>query len=423
MQGCVGPISHNTLHSQAALFNDLEKLDQTYRPSEIAFWTQEQKLIGLRVQYANGEKKSHGTTETGLPTHVLRLAFDGSEVISEVVIRESVDAEYPEISWIESIAVATSLCNVLDTSIIPSEEDEETIETSKDPKKGSQAPSPAASGDQSSQVAEKKEQPTPSTDSSAPKAPIKSPTTRITTWTRPSDSRHSLRGFFGFTHKSQILTLGIIWGSDSFVPVPQSPPSPLLCKNFLALSKNLQTNIRSHDKFRGKSLLGNTISIGAVTEPTEYFNSLDDIDNQWQIRSIGFASSEGKLCGLKVTYRNGTELKHGRFDDKTAKWACEIKTSLCIMRLVAGKKDGGGASYIGTMEFIREDANGVISAWPLHTSTIRYLGEGDIRVSKDISELVETAPKIGNAKWSIRGFYGECTNGVISRLGAIWGHL
>lgn len=79
-------------------------------------------------------------------------------------------------------------------------------------------------------------------------------------------------------------------------------------------------------------------------------------------------------------------------------------------------------AYVDTIEFIRADGDGCQSAWPLNMSTLRSLGEGDKRVSKDIGEVVEQAPTMGdNSKWTIRGFYGENSDGIITRLGVIWG--
>ena len=66
------------------------------------------------------------------------------------------------------------------------------------------------------------------------------------------------------------------------------------------------------------------------------------------------------------------------------------------------------------------------AAWPLLMSTLRYLWEGSERAAVDVCEVFEEAPRgCGNARWTVRGFYGEYSGeggeGVISRLGVVWG--
>lgn len=394
MQGCAGPVLHRDVHSQAALFNDLEKIDQTYRPSEVSVWAGDGQIKGISTRYMSGEVKAHGNCD-GPPSHKLSLSHAGSEVIVEILIRESIDDL--GVPFMTSLSMATSACNTLDTAPTQVDETQENINTTP-PTDSTQETAPSAASDK----------------------PAQAHRTKITAWTKPDDPRYSFRGFFGFTHKATVCTLGVVWGKDSFVPMPSARIQPSLCKNFLGLSKDLQDNIKGHMAFAGKFFMGSSISTDAVGT-VKYFNALDEIDINWQIKSIGFACNSGRLSGLKVTYHNGKELLQGVYAPETERWVCDVRSDLSIVKITAGKIDEAGPAYIDTFEFIREDAKGILPAWPLDLSTMRFLGEGDVRVSKNVTEVVESAPKIGGVKWSIRGFYGEESGGLITRLGVIWG--
>ena len=424
LHGCVGPTSDKDVHSRAQLFNDLEKLDQTNRPSQIAVWTKDNKLFGIEISYANGELKRCGACD-GSPSQALALAPDGSEVIVEVAVEESFGEN--DASWISSLSVATSACNVLE--VIEPEllnPGGETKAADKDAEPTDEnAKTASATASQGDAVKPAESQP-PATDL----VPAKSVQTKKTTWLKPEDPRYSLRGWFGYQHNSQIVTLGCIWGKDNFVPIPNARIQPSLFKTFLGLSTDLQNNIRGHIGFAGNFLMGNSIttspaftSTGArpTAVGTKFFNGLDTIDTYWQIKSIGFASNSGKLCGLKVVYHNGKQYTYGTFNSETEKWSVETLADLLIVKMTAGRSKDDGPSFIDTVGFIRADSEGNLSDWPLEFSTLRYLGEGDERISKDTTKMIEQAPKIGNSQWSIRGFYGEYTSEQITRLGVIWG--
>lgn len=299
------------------------------------------------------------------------------------MIKEGID-EFGN-STILSLRFATSLCNVLDST----HKDNEP-EHAKDDKPASEA------------------------------KPKKSLEIRTTTWTGPGDRRYSFRGLFGFERNSEISTIGLVWGKNSFVPVPAARIRPSLCTNFLGLSRDLQKNIEGHLAFAGKFILGATVTTEFAGEP-KFFNALDTIDVSWTIKTIGFASVSGKLSGLKVVYHNGKEVVHGSYEGNE-KWTCNVQSELAVVRIVAGKlaSEADGA-FIDTIEFVRRGAEGSLPAWPLQVSTLRFLGEGDERVSKSISSIVEEAPKIGYTTWSIRGFYGEYNGDIITRLGVVWG--
>lgn len=426
MQGCVGPILEKDVHSLAEPFNDLEKLDQTYRLSAIAIWAKYDKVDGITMQYANGQKKLHGTCD-GSPSHSLSLAFDGSEVIVEVVIKESVDDT--GLSSIAALSVATCKCNVLDTSI-PGDQSVQSSEAAG-VTKPTEAPAQTTSGgpttagsstttknDKPGNAVQAEEKNKPATDFKK----SKNLKLKTITWLKPDDPRYSLRGFFGLTRNSLICALGVVWGKDSFVPVPTARIQPSLCKGFLNLSQDLQNNIRGHLSFAGKFLMGTSVSTNYTGTTAKYFNALDVIDVHWQLKAIGFASEGGKLRGLKVWYANGREVVHGHYTEETKTWTCDVGLGLSIAKITAGRKqDEENPAYVDTVEFVRRKSEGELPAWPLEVSTLRFLGEADVRVSKDVSEVVETAPKIGNAEWSVRGFYGEHGDGLITRLGVIWG--
>ncbi|KAM0202731.1 hypothetical protein ACHAQI_010674 [Fusarium lateritium] len=154
-----------------------------------------------------------------------------------------------------------------------------------------------------------------------------------------------------------------------------------------------------------------------------HFPALDTIDLNWTISTIAFASTGAKLTGLKVTYTNGREGVHGNFGREV--WKCEVKSALIVAKLTTGRIAQGGQGFVDTVEFIlADDASntGQQAAWPLDVATLRYLGEGDSRPTVDVAQVVERAPRLGaNAKWTIRGFYGETKDGLISRIGVVWG--
>lgn len=395
MQGCAGIVGK--MHYQDQFFNDLEKLDPTYRPSQISIWSANNKVASIVMHYSNGDTKTHGPCK-GPATHILSLANNGSEVITEMVVRESVNET--GIASITSLSIATSTCQVLDTAIIT----------------------------------EKKEEPTPTPDeekltTKEQTKPAEVPKeTRSYTWSKPDENQWSVRGFFGFVNKDEgpIYSIGIVWGKDHFVPVPSARICSPLCKNFLGLSPALQGNITRfqtlpvYHLLSEKFLMGNSVSTKAKGS-LSYFNALDTIDLVWKMKTIVFASKDRKLCGIRVIYHNGEEVTHGTYSAETETWRCEVRSELVIAKMTAGKAEDGGPAYIDTVEFVRADAEQQLPAWPLHLSTLRYLGEGDVRVSKDVEELVELAPKVGNAKWSVRGFYGEVNEGFITRLGMVWG--
>ena len=435
IQGCAGSITDEDLHSRAVIFNDLEVLDQMYRPSVICIWAEPKKLLGIEIQYATGNKRSHGIS-VGPPTHVLSLAHDGSEVIVEVKVQEAVNLK--GLSYTRSLSIATSTLNTLDTSISLGTPEAATTEPSKDQKD----PSPAQDGENKlgagSTEDGKEEENKPAKDSANEKKDEdEGLALKYTTWTKPDDTRYSLRGFFGAHHGDAICCLAVVWGRDSFVPVPPARIQQPLCKGFLGISPQLQNNMRGHlTSYAGKFLTGNYIAVDRYTStdeaagdvvttpkpmPTMYFNALDDIDINWRITRLGFASVDNCLTGLMVQYNNGKILKHGSYTKETKRWVCEVSGDLSIVKITAGSLEVDDPLYIDTLEFVRTTPEGGLPSWPMDLSTLRYLGNDDERVAANYSEIGEAAPKVGHDKYSVRGFFGECADGIITKLGVIWG--
>ena len=170
MQGCVG--INGKLHIRAKWFNDLEKLDATYRPVRFLFWQVGLWLKGIKAQYANREDKSHGTCP-GDPSHTLALAVDGSETIIEVPTKEAPDEK--NVVGIVSISLATSFCNTLDTSISPSQiaKDDKDSPVKSDGNEMKSDETVATTKDVKSSPNEKSDSSTPSTENekAAPATP------------------------------------------------------------------------------------------------------------------------------------------------------------------------------------------------------------------------------------------------------------
>ncbi|KAF4341606.1 hypothetical protein FBEOM_4508 [Fusarium beomiforme] len=195
-----------------------------------------------------------------------------------------------------------------------------------------------------------------------------------TTWLKPDDSRSSLRGLFGIHYKKRISTIGVIWGKDG----------------------------------------------------------LNDIDLNWEIKGIGFATNNkdklGGLCGLKVTYRNGHKFTYGHYTKDAVAWETNVHPLLSVVRLTAGRRCAEQPTYIDTVEFVsgEENSESLLPAWPRDLKSDRFLGV-DENVAMDITTFMEQAPStsVGGsyAKWSARGFYGEYNEAeqLITQLGVVWG--
>ncbi|KAK3389204.1 hypothetical protein B0H63DRAFT_536977 [Podospora didyma] len=424
IQGIAGEIA--SVHSRATLLNDLKRLDPTFRPTQLAVWFVVDTVKGIQIHHANGESIRHGTCE-GSASHVLDLEPDGSEIIHEVIIKTAVDESGAAV--IAQLSVATSLCKVLDTA-------QEPLPPPPPPPKRekTEGGKPTEKGSAESEAAPKAAEPEPA--SPPPPEPRKLIGFRTHTFSRPShDTQWSLRGLVSITFHGTLTTLGLVWGKDAFVPVPSARVLPPLSKDFLALSPAMQKNIRDWslprpNGFPGRFLLGHSASTspagGAGAGEPQAFNALDKIDFSWRIKSVGFAAAAGaggKLAGIKVVYFSGKELVHGTYRAETEVWSCAVKSDLLVAKITTGTADGDAVGHISSVEFVRADERGLLPTWPLDISTLRYVGgePGTAGLLKDRTEVVELAPTAAGVNWSVRGFYGEVTDGLISRLGVVWG--
>ncbi|KAH6697368.1 hypothetical protein F5X68DRAFT_238766 [Plectosphaerella plurivora] len=392
MQGFAGEIKNP--HAKATLQNDLKQLDPSFRPTKLSVWFSEGIVSSVQVQYANGTTVGHEASvhlepppknQKEAPKARPEKGLDGEKGAAEATVTPAEPPAAP-------------------------------------PAEASTAQQ-AAPGEAKDPQSDGKKKPTP-----PPAISVESPRVftdpKTSTWSRPDhDNPWSLRGFITVVSNDNTLqTLGIIWGKEPFAPMPVVRASPPLCKDFLALSHALRENIDDNSQpgvngsFPGRLLMGHSVSTGAArdSKPGESklggpkpFNALDDIDFP---SLIGFAAVEGQLTGIKVSYFTGEELTHGTYKEGPEVWEC----------LVRRVKDAKGG-HVSAIEFIRAEKGGQLPQWSLDVATLRYVPEQSKGGFVDRGSIVELAPVVGNANWSVRGFYGEVTDGVISRLGVIWG--
>ena len=386
MQGCAGNFTDGTYQ----FVNDLKHSDATHRLTQVSVWFDGTVVNGIKGQYANAmPERIHGYCNDSTK-HILRLADDGSEIITEVAVKVATATN--GVVTIAGVSLATSLGQVLDTSVF-----ENTAPTSGE-------------------------------------APKKVDTIL---WSKPDDAQWSLRGFFSFVDATSIAMLGVVWGRDAFVPLLSATISSPICNHLLSLGPVLRETVRdiksspNSQVYSDNFLIGKPASspvAGTSVKPTEHFNPIGKIDVTWRLSNVAFSSKNGKLTGLKVTYRNGKWFTYGKYTAETESWTVAIKSELAIAKLTAGKLAANSTDegHIDTVEFVRatpQPGNDVaVPFWPFDVATVRYLGEGGARVTADVNEVVEPAPKIGNAAWSVRGFYGELgALGYITKLGVVWG--
>ncbi|VUC29193.1 unnamed protein product [Clonostachys rosea] len=353
----------NGISTGATFFNDLEHLELGARPSELRLWTNN-KIEGLSVIYTTNKEIAHGNRE-GNPQHVLQLEYD--EVITELEIYVS-RGDKNKLS-VQGMAVATSKCNII------------------------------TSGTKASCT--------------------------VYSFSLTDLRQWSFRGFFGFTFDDGFEDLGIVWGKDvqKTAATVQAPTT----KNFLGMGPSLQEKTRQ--AMSGTSpaehfYLGDCVSTGTQTTPADNnsFSALDTIVGTSKINKLSFSASAGRLGGLKVEYNDGKQLSHGPFSEEKEVWNCQLKGPIVAAKLTSGKTLTAPEPFIDSVELVCGDETGQLPLWPLDVSTIRYLGDHteDDRLEV-VSKLVEQAPKLNGANWTLRGFYGEESAGLITRLGLIWG--
>lgn len=376
--------------------------------------------------YSSGNVIKRGTP-TGDPTHDLTLA-SSSEIITEVLVRES--QVQGEATKLAGICFATSTGRRIDTageSNYDREADKEAEEKrTRELTRRNYVYNDEDTDDQvevrsqrlleSGSSEEARDNTPPSgnggeEDFDLVTAAPSNNSIKTFIWTKPNEAQWSLRGFFSFTDKSSLVSLGIVWGCDPFVPVPNKRISSPICNNFLSLGAGLQSNIQKFkaDEFKASLaedfLMGRHIhsppSSGSSGPPKPYFNALDQLDLNWKIRTLSFHSMANKLVGLKATYRNDRILKHGNTDIPPV-WEIGVSaTEFVVVKLTAGTFESEPETtdgHIGTVEFTRATGpryvNGGLPIWPLDVATFRYLGEQAERLKEGFVKLEEMEPAI-----------------------------
>jgi hypothetical protein len=352
-----------SISTGASFFNDLESLESGARPSEFRLWMDDKKIKGMCIVYATGKKIVRGERKDD-PQHVLQLA--GNEVITEIQVHVSKGAE--DKMSVAAIAVATSKCNILVAGN----------------KAGCQTHS----------------------------------------FSMADHRQWSFRGFFGFTFTDGFEDLGVIWGKDvqtAATSTVQMPP----VKNLLGMSSGLQAKAKkamSETKPTEHFYLGDCITTGSTSSPSNTFSALDDIVGSSKITKMAFSVSRGGLAGLRIDYGDNRYLEHGAYSKDKETWSCEVKAPIIAAKLTVGKTISTPEPFVDTVELVCGEENGDLPLWPLDVSTIRYLGDhAESEKLEVVSKLTEQAPKLGYANWTLRGFYGEESQGLITRLGLIWG--
>lgn len=452
MIGCAGQIEG--IHSTAEFFNDLETLDATHRPAKLELWTTDGQLSGIRITYTNSVVKAHGATTVGTATATINLDHSETEVITEIQVEEGSRNGRPEIL---SLSAATSLLHSV---------------TSKDEVKPPGAADSGKTPTSSQQASSTKSDTSPSYLSKEPHH-----------WSKSDHRQWSLRGFFGFSLNGRLLSLGTIWGKDLFVPVPEKLPRVGLAKRFLEMTppmrKKTSSILITKDKIVNDFYIGRSVATGTSNESSVEFNALDELDVGWNIKTLQFGFTEDRrLTGIKVTYGNGVELQYGTIEkddgDIKRSWTTPEPTDLSRTSLNPivgikiecgslriGKRDstkdsgdgmeGSGfilagdkgdsapipensslvasvekrsPSFIDKVDLIMLDKGGSLPEWPLDLAIEQYMGhktEKSESYKDDGDVVMEMAPTFNRDIWTLRGFYGETTNGVITRLGPIWG--
>lgn len=353
----------SSISTGASFFNDLERLSLGKRPTELQLWSNDQKIQGICIKYGAEIEIVNGKKE-GNPTHVLQLGYD--EVITELEVHtvKSADSKLS----VTAITVATSKCNIM------------------------------TSGNKSGG--------------------------KTYSFSMADYSSWSFRGFFGFSFAEGFEDLGVVWGKDIITAANSSVQRPP-AKNLLKMGPTLQEKTRmamSESKPAEHFYLGDCVNTGAAYAGMSSFSALDTISGDSRISSMAFSVSAGRLSGLKIGYSDGKQVIHGAYTQDREMWGCEVKAPIIAAKLTVAKTVTMTEPFVDTVELVCGEANGELPLWPLDVSTIRYLGDHPETDQVEIlSTLTEQAPKLARSNWTLRGFYGEEGQGIITRLGLIWG--
>jgi hypothetical protein len=423
MRGCVAQVD-DTVGTIKGLentdfFNDLESLDPTFRPTTFSVWQGPDFVLGIEMRYANGESRSYGVCNTAVPHHRLVLnqaklkpSSNGLESIFEIRIQKKMDPTTKEI-FIGSIAIVTTHFKKLDSSqpanYIPPGGTKAltTADSDKAAKPDAVMKPDASKGDKSG--------------------------TEIT-WQKPDDGPWSLRGFFGYQNKTTktIKLLGVVFGKDGFVPVPEEPLTPALCRRYFELDDAMRQQVEStwikHRKYPGKFLYGRFLRLTSdanVKKPLAIFDDLGSgLDLGWKLSKLGFANNAGILAGIRMVWSSGRDYSRGNYDTapEAGKWFVNVDTDLVAAKMTTGQTSTTDPGRIQSVEFIRAGTDHALPSWLLDLSTLRYLGDGDPSKLTNPTQLIDTAPVADGPKWSVRGFYGwtDADKNIVG-LGAIWG--
>lgn len=366
MQGSMG--AKQKLSTPSQFFNDLDVLQEDFRPCELRIWYRVGRIKGLKVFYSNNQERAHGDVE-GDPEKVLELPPDGSEAITELQVHVNFDAE-KDASFVSGIAAATSRCNIVELK--PSK-----IESTQD-------------------------------------------------FSMLDHRQWSFRGFFGFYFDGTFESLGVIWGRDDAAGTTSraQPPS---AKNLLGMSPSLQEKTRkamSTSRPDEHFYVGGFVRTGAATTATSVtsFSALESIGASAKITELSFSSASSRLTGLKVVYSDGTSLIHGAYLETNGTWSCKVNSPIVAAKVTVAKTKDFTEPFVDTVELVCGNESGELPLWPLDVSTIRYLGDHEEQEKREVvSALTEPAPRLSKLNWTLRGFYGEESHGLITRLGMIWG--
>ncbi|KAF3920239.1 hypothetical protein AA313_de0207552 [Arthrobotrys entomopaga] len=239
----------------------------------------------------------------------------------------------------------------------------------------------------------------------------------------------SFRGFFGFTSDDGFEDLGIVWGKDIAVAATSTVQMPLT-KNLLGMGSSLQLKVKkmmmSGTKLTEHFYLGQCVSTGAAP------------GTPFIIRNIAFSSSTGRLSGLKIKYSDEKEVIHGAYTPANEAQRCDVTGPIIAAKLTVAETKNTYTwsrsnsqiqyrtpymSFVDSVELVCGDENGKLPLEPLDASTVRYLGDHPPEDRLEVvCRIIEQAPRLADANWTLRGFYGEESEGVISRLGLIWGY-
>lgn len=262
----IGQINGRSEHPvKEQSFNDLDVLDKTHVVSRITVWYDDTRIVGIQLNYKNGQVIPHGNTDG--PNQSVFYDFQFQEKVCVVGLESHADASGN--IWVDTMRMGSTL-------------DVWAVEPPKRFKDNR-------------------------------RFEIKAP--------RPSGNENwDLKGFYGsFDPKEKGFTqLGPIWGKEA-----ADEPTPVAYSLFdaatwptvedwpLSIVDSMKFHHHRGDNFRLSPLHGMlTNSTGTP------FNALDSVDTDWILKKATFFfieySSLVILSGVSVDYTNGKQLQYGK---------------------------------------------------------------------------------------------------------------